>query len=117
MMPLLFAQATGAAAPSSGLGLFVIQVVAIIAIFYFVLLRPQRNERKRVEQALMTMKRGDEIVTVGGIVGEVVHVQMGPAAEGAEPTPKMEDRVTIRSGESKLVVERGRIARVATKGA
>src|SRR3954464_4936187 len=118
MITLFFLQAAApAAAPSGpGLSVFVLQIVAIIAIFYFVLIRPQQRERKRLEQSLMEIKRGDEIVTTGGIIAEVVHVQLGPAGEGAEPGARLDDRVTIRSGESKLVVERGRIARVTPKG-
>ena len=120
MIPLIFAQEAGSVPPpagGSGLTLLLIQVVMIVGIFWFVMLRPQQKERKRVEQTLMDMKRGDEVITVGGIIGDVVHVQLAPAAEGAEPTPRMDDRVTIKSGESKLVVERGRIARVSPKGA
>ena len=108
--------AQGATAPSSGLGMLLFQVAAIIAIFYFVMIRPQQKERKRLEQALLELKRGDEVVTTGGIIAEVVHIQMGPAAEGSDPKGRMDDRVTIRSGESRLVVERGRITRVAPKG-
>jgi preprotein translocase subunit YajC len=117
MIPLVFAQAQGAAAPGAGssLSVLMLQVVAIIAIFYFVLIKPQQKERKRLEASLLEIKRGDEVITAGGIIAEVVHVQFGPASEGAEAVARMEDRVTIRSGESKLVVERGRIARVTPK--
>jgi preprotein translocase subunit YajC len=85
---------------------------ALIAIFYFVLIRPQQKQRKAHEALIRTIKRGDEIVTAGGIVGEVVNV-LGAAKDGStEPT--MNDRITIKSGESRLVIERGRIARVVT---
>ena len=83
---------------------------AIFAVFYFILIRPGQKQRKEHEAMVRALKRGDEIVTQGGIVGEVVHIAQG-TAEGA--TPSNEDRITIRSGESKLIVERGRIARVA----
>ncbi|HYV97529.1 MAG TPA: preprotein translocase subunit YajC [Gemmatimonadaceae bacterium] len=117
MTPYFFLQAAPGVAPAGpGLGVIVVQIGAIIAIFWFVLIRPQQRERKRLEQSLMEIKRGDEIVTAGGIIAEVVHIQMAPAAEGAESAARMDDRVTIRSGESKLVVERGRITRVAPKG-
>ena len=82
---------------------FVLQIAAFIAIFYFILIRPQRQQQKRHEELLKQIKRGDEIVTSGGIVGEVVHVK--------------EDRVTIKTGESRLVVERKAIARIMTRGA
>ena len=81
--------------------------VAIAAIFYFILWRPQQRQRKQHEQTIRTLKRGDEIVTAGGIVGEVVHIKEQTAGQ---ITP--EDQVTIKSGESRLIVERGRIVRV-----
>jgi preprotein translocase subunit YajC len=117
MIPILFAQASGGAAPGGpSMSVFMVQIVLILGIFYFLMIKPQRKERKRLEDSLMSIKRGDEIVTTGGIIAEVVHVQLGPAAEGKEATSRMDDRITIRSGESKLVVERGRIARVTPKG-
>ena len=83
--------------------------VAIFAIFYLVLLRPQQQQRKKHEQSIRAVKKGDEIVTAGGIIGEIVHIKTA-ADGGASDT----DRITIRSGESRLVIERGRIARVIT---
>lgn len=85
---------------------------AIFAIFYFVLIRPQQKQRKQHEARIQQIKKGDEIVTAGGIVGEVLHVA-STTKDGAA-TVTMEDRITIRSGESRLVVERGRIARVVS---
>jgi preprotein translocase subunit YajC len=83
---------------------------ALFAIFYFVLIRPQQRQRKQHEATLGTIKRGDEIVTAGGIIGEVVNITV--ASKDGQPTPGLTDRVTIKSGESRLVVERGRIAKV-----
>jgi preprotein translocase subunit YajC len=85
---------------SGAVTVFVLQIAAFIAIFYFILIRPQRQQAKRHEELLKQVKRGDEIVTAGGIVGEVVHVK--------------DDRITIKSGESRLVIERDRIAKVLT---
>jgi preprotein translocase subunit YajC len=82
---------------------------AIFLIFYLVLLRPQQQQRKRHEQSIRAVKKGDEIVTAGGIIGEIVHIKTA-ADGGAADT----DRITIRSGESRLVIERGRIARIVT---
>jgi preprotein translocase subunit YajC len=115
MIPILFAQATATAPRGPGMSVFLIQVILIIGIFYFLMIKPQRTERKKLEEALMSIKRGDEVITSGGIIAEVVHVQMAPATEGTEAKGRMDDRVTIRSGESKLVIERGRIARVNPK--
>ena len=89
---------------------FLIQVVAIFAIFYFLLIRPQQRQRRQHEEALRNIKRGDEVVTAGGIVGEIVHIK--EAVVDGSPRKTMDDRIIIRSGESKLIVERGRIAKV-----
>jgi preprotein translocase subunit YajC len=83
---------------------------AIFVIFYFVLLRPQQKQKKAHDELVKQLKKGDEIVTAGGIVGEVVHI----APRAADGAPAMDDRITIKSAESRLVIERGRIARVGT---
>ena len=85
--------------------IFAVQMLLIIVIFYFLLIRPQSKERQRHEEMLKGIKKGDEVVTNGGIIGTVVH---------AEP-----DRLTVRTGENtRLTVERARVAQVLTnKGA
>jgi len=80
-----------------------------ILFFWFLVWRPQQKQRQRHETALRALKRGDEIVTSGGIVGEVIHIRETSKDGGAN---RMDDRVTIKSGESRLIVERGRIARI-----
>jgi preprotein translocase subunit YajC len=103
-------------APSGGMGggstmlPFLFQIAAIFAIFYFLMIRPQQKQRRDHEERLRNLKKGDEIVTAGGIVGEVVHLR--ESAKDGKVEKSMEDRITIKSGESRLVVERGRIARV-----
>ena len=85
-------------------------LIFIVAIFYFIVLRPQRKQQKQLEASLMAMTKGDEVVTAGGLIGEVIHVK--DSLKDGQPTSTMTDRVTIRTGESKVVVERGRIVRV-----
>lgn len=94
---------------------FVFQVVAIFAIFYFVMIRPQQKQRKQHEERLRSLKRNDEVVTVGGIIGKVVHIV--ETTKDGKPTATMDDRITIKSDESRMVVERGKIARVLTPAA
>ena len=106
---LLLQTATGGGVSMIGFG---IQMVAIFAIFYFLMIRPQQKQRKQHEQRLMELKRGDSVVTAGGVIGEVVHVRDG-TKDGA-PAKTLEDPITIRSGESKMIVERGRIARITS---
>ncbi len=91
---------------------FLVQLAAIIAIFYFLLIRPQQKQRRQHEQALSALKKGDEVVTSGGVVGEVVHIKESLKPDGTNGPPA-EDRITIKSGETRLIVERGRIARIA----
>ena len=88
---------------------FLIQVTLILAIFYFFLIRPQQAQKRKHEEALRSIKRGDRVVTFGGIIGEVIHVK--DTVDGA-PKSGLEDEATIKSAESRLVVERGRIARI-----
>ncbi|HVZ47387.1 MAG TPA: preprotein translocase subunit YajC [Gemmatimonadaceae bacterium] len=115
-MPVPPALLLQAAAPQSGgaTTAFFIQIAAIIAIFWFIVIRPQRKQQKELEQSLMAMAKGDEVVTSGGLVGEVVHIK--ETLKDGKPSGSMGDRVTIRSGESKVVVERGRIVRVSRPG-
>lgn len=113
---LFLAQQQPASSTGISMGGFVFQILAMIAIFWFFLIRPQQKERRNLEAQRMQLKRGDEVITSGGIVAEVVHIQMQPAAEGKEPAPSMADRVTVRSGEAKFVMERAGIARITPKG-
>ena len=84
---------------ANGTTVFFVQMMIFVAIIYFLLLRPQAKERQRHETMLGAIKKGDEIVTNGGIIGKVVHVD--------------EKRLTIRTGENtKLTVDRARIASV-----
>ena len=106
-----------AAAPSGGFSnnLFFIEIAFLVVAFYFLLVRPQQKQRKQQEATLRAIKKGDEVVTAGGIVGDVIFIKMG--SKDGTPEPTMDDRITIKSGESRLIVERGRIARVASKSA
>lgn len=107
LLPALLALQFGGAGGS--LTPFLVQLVAIFGIFYFLLIRPQQAQKKKHEAALRNIKRGDQIVTTGGIVGEVIHVK--ETASGDAPK-SMEDQITIKSAESRLIVERGRVARI-----
>ncbi len=94
-------------APSNQIASMVFMYGAIFAIFYFVLIRPQQKQRKAADELVRAVKKGDEIVTAGGIIGEVLHI-------ASKDVASMDDRITIKSGDSRLIVERGRIVRVIT---
>ena len=84
-----------------GMGLLLLQLGLIFGLLYFLILRPQRRQQEQHKKLLETLQRGDQIVTSGGIVGEVVHIK--------------ENEITIRSGEAKLVVVRGNIANIVKR--
>ena len=76
----------------------IIMRTAIIGIFYFLLIRPQKKAQQRHQEMVAGLKKGDEVITDGGLVGQVVHLK--------------EDRVTIKTGDTRVEVARGKIARV-----
>ena len=53
----------------------IIMIVAMIAVFYFLMIRPENKRKKEAEQMRSAVKTGDEIVTIGGIIGTVVNVK------------------------------------------
>lgn len=93
---MLFAPA--GQADGRAMGVFALQMVLIIGIIYFLMIRPRSQQEKKHRQRLAQLKRGDEIVTAGGIIGEIIHVK--------------DDQITVKSGESRLVILRERIADV-----
>ena len=52
-----------------------IMIVAMIAVFYFMMIRPENKRKKEAEQMRAAVKTGDEVVTIGGIIGTVVSVK------------------------------------------
>lgn len=63
--------------PPAGAGLTstLVMMVLMIAIFYFMLIRPENKRKKQAEQMRSAVKTGDRIVTIGGICGTVVNVK------------------------------------------
>lgn len=110
-LPVFPVLMTPAAGGQSSLAPFLLQLGLIVAIFYFLLIRPQQKQRKQHERALANLKKGDEVVTGGGVVGEVVHIKEAFQSDGTSK-PLAEDRVTIKSGDTRLIVERGRISKI-----
>ena len=53
----------------------IIMVVALIAIFYFLLIRPENKRKKKAQEMRDSLKKGDTITTIGGIVGKIVMVK------------------------------------------
>jgi preprotein translocase subunit YajC len=91
---LLLLQAQAPGGLSRG---WIIQLVLIVAIFYFVLVMPQRREAKRHREMLETLRPGDAVVTSGGLIGEIVQLKAA--------------QVTLKTGAARVGGERSRIAR------
>jgi preprotein translocase subunit YajC len=103
-----FAQATtGAAATGGGINDILIQLMPIlllVVIFWFLIFRPQQKRLKAQQAMLSAIKRGDTVVTTGGIVGKVTKAVDGEDLE-----------VEIATG-VKVKLVRGMVADVRSKG-
>jgi len=66
-----YAQGTGAGQP--GMGDFVF-LILLFVVFYFLLLRPQMKKAKEHKKVVSELAKGDEVVTVGGLLGRITHV-------------------------------------------
>ena len=66
------AAATGA---GGGMGGTLLMIVGMIAIFYFLMIRPENKRKKEAEQTRNSLKVGDQVTTIGGIIGNVVAVK------------------------------------------
>ena len=53
----------------------IIMLVAMVGIFYFMLIRPENKRKKEAEQMRSSLKTGDKITTIGGIMGTVVSIK------------------------------------------
>lgn len=75
----------------------------LFAIFYFLLIRPQKKQQKAHDQMVKSLTKGDEIVTAGGVIGNVIHLT--------------EDRITIKTaGDTRLEIDRAKIGRRLSGG-
>lgn len=66
------AAAPGASAAQSEGAFPLVMLVAIFVLFYFMLIRPQNKRAKEQRELMNSLKKGDEIVTAGGIIGKIV---------------------------------------------
>ena len=112
-LPIVAALMAGGAEGASPLMPFLFQIAAIFGIFYFVMIRPQQKQRQEHERRIKEIRKGDEVVVAGGIIGEIIHVK--ESMKDGAPAKTLEDRVTIKSGESRIVVERRSITKVLTE--
>ena len=92
----LFLTETSTAAGGSSM---IVMLVLMFAIFYFFIIRPENKKRKKTEEMRSSLSLGDEIVTIGGIIGIIVSMK--------------EDSLVIETGSDRSKV---RLARWAISG-
>ena len=61
-------------AAGASMGSTVIMLVLMVAVFYFMLIRPENKRKKEAEQMRNTLKKGDWLTTIGGLYGKIVAV-------------------------------------------
>ena len=103
------AGATAAAAeemsPMAAILQMVIPMALMIAVFYFMLIRPQRKKDKQVKDMLANLKRGDLVTTIGGIYGTIESIKdetitLSIAQKNQQPTEMTVARWAIRQVEN-----------------
>jgi preprotein translocase subunit YajC len=79
----------------------ILPLLLFFAIFYFLLIRPQQKRQRAIQQMQANLKKGDKIITIGGLHGIIDSVD--------------EDKIVIRAGDgSRLTYERSAVREVVT---
>jgi preprotein translocase subunit YajC len=81
----------GAAATTGGSVQFIISIALLVVIFYFFLIRPEKKRKKKEQELRSSLGVGDEIVTIGGLVGKIVNIT--------------DDDVTFETGEDRVRIQ------------
>ncbi len=93
-----YAQAAGGAGGAAAFAQF-IPLILIFAIMYFLMIRPQQKKMKEHKAMVAALRRGDQVVTQGGIIGKVTQVK---ETEG-EVVVEVADGVKVRVVQSTIV--------------
>ena len=83
-------------APAGGMGSTVVMMVLMIALMYFMLIRPENKRKKEAEQMRASLKTGDNVTTIGGVTGVVVDVK--------------EDKFVLETGADRVRIEFAKFA-------
>lgn len=86
-----FAQTAGMAGGTESILISILPFVAVFAIMYFLIIRPQRRSMKTREEMLKNIRRGDTVVTGGGIIAKVTKVM-----ENGELEVQISEQVKVR---------------------
>lgn len=85
----------------------VLMLVLMFAVFYFILIRPQKKKEKKLREMIAALKVGDEVASIGGIHGKIARIK--------------DDVFVLETGigttKSYVTLERGSISRLIKEGA
>lgn len=102
-VPFLQAAGQGASNAQGQLPSLIITVVAMIAIFYFFLIRPQKKKEAEAKNMLANLKKGDKVVTIGGVYGTVFAVKDKTIVLKVDDNAKIEFSKNAISGLASVV--------------
>ena len=105
-MGILLTEADVAAAGGMGLGSIIIMWALMIGVMYFLMIRPQNKEKKRVAAMLAALEEGDSVLTTSGFYGTVISIEEG-------------DMVIVEFGNNKncrIPMDKAAISRVEKPG-
>jgi preprotein translocase subunit YajC len=71
-------------------------IIAIVFLGYFMLFRPMRRQQQEMRAMLASLKRNDEVIAAGGIIGTVVNIREKAVGNEDEITLKIDDKTRIR---------------------
>ena len=74
MFDIAYASTTGTTGAGTGMGSTIMMIVLMIAIFYFLMIRPENKRKKQAEEMRNSLKTGDWLTTIGGVYGRVVSI-------------------------------------------
>ena len=86
----IFLEAATTSAGGSGMSML-LMVIIMFAVFYFFILRPENKKKKKTEEMRNSLTLGDEIVTIGGMIGKIVQIT--------------EDTITFETGEDRVRIQ------------
>lgn len=88
-----YAQAAAPAAGGGDVFMSLMPLLLIFVVFYFLLIRPQQQKAKQHRSMIDNLKRGDQIVTAGGLIGKITRVEGGDSALTVEIAPNVQVKV------------------------
>ena len=73
-MPLFYSAGTDAAGGALGMGSMLLPLLLMVALMYFLMIRPENKRKKKAQEMRDSLKKGDIITSIGGIIGKIVSV-------------------------------------------